>query len=226
MQSRIGTFCAYLLLVPALVLISALEMQGQATAGTLRGQVMDPSGAVIPEAVVVLKGPDGKSASVKTDSTGSYEIRGLSPGNYAVQVTAKGFKVFTSHLDMVASQTRRLDVALQISTQNQQIVVEGHHDSGAVTLDVDPSNNGGGITVKGKNLEALSDDPDDLQAELQELAGPAAGPNGGQIYIDGFTGGQLPPKPMIREVRINQNPFSAEKDKVGFGRIEVFTLFA
>ena len=36
---------------------------------------------------------------------------------------------------------------------------------------------------------ALSDDPDELQNELQALAGPSAGPGGGQIYIDGFTGG-------------------------------------
>ncbi len=48
-------------------------------------------------------------------------------------------------------------------------------------------------------------------------------PNGGQIYIDGFTGGQLPPKSSIREIRINQNPFSAQYDKLGYGRIEILT---
>src|SRR5581483_3059205 len=52
---------------------------------------------------------------------------------------------------------------------------------------------------------------------------PSAGPSGGQIYIDGFTGGQLPPKSAIREIRINQNPFSAEFDHLGFGRIEILT---
>ncbi len=62
--------------------------------------------------------------------------------------------------------------------------------------------------IKGNDLNALSDDPDQLQSELTALAGPAAGPNGGQIYIDGFSGGQLPPKSSIREIRINQNPFS------------------
>ncbi len=55
------------------------------------------------------------------------------------------------------------------------------------------------------------------------MAGPSAGPNGGQIYIDGFTGGNLPPKSSIREIRINQNPFSAEYDRLGFGRIEILT---
>ena len=69
----------------------------------------------------------------------------------------------------------------------------------------------------------LPDDPDELLTDLQALAGPSAGPNGGQLYIDGFTAGQLPPKSSIREIRINQNPFSAEYDKLGYGRIEVFT---
>src|ERR1019366_6763395 len=87
----------------------------------------------------------------------------------------------------------------------------------------DPSANVGALVLKGTDLDSLSDDPDDLQSDLEALAGPAAGPNGGQIYIDGFTGGELPPKESIREIRINQNPFSAEYDRLGFGRIEVFT---
>ena len=58
---------------------------------------------------------------------------------------------------------------------------------------------------------------------MQALAGPAAGPNGGQIYIDGFEGGQIPPKADILEIRVNQNPFSAEYDRIGYGRIEIIT---
>src|ERR1700723_1144962 len=61
------------------------------------------------------------------------------------------------------------------------------------------------------------------QSERTAPGGPAAGPNGGQIYVDGFTGGQLPPKSSIREIRINQNPFSAQYDRLGYGRVEVFT---
>ena len=68
-----------------------------------------------------------------------------------------------------------------------------------------------------------SDDPNDLQEDLQALAGPSAGPSGGSIFIDGFSGGDLPAKSSIREIRINQNPFSPEYDKLGYGRIEIFT---
>ena len=108
---------------------------------------------------------------------------------------------------------------MTIEVEQQKIQVEDT----APTVDVNPSNNAGAITITGKELEALPDDPDELLTDLQALAGPSAGPNGGQLYIDGFTAGQLPPKESIREIRINQNPFSAEYDKLGYGRIEVFT---
>ncbi|HET7286765.1 MAG TPA: hypothetical protein VFI71_04815, partial [Pyrinomonadaceae bacterium] len=74
----------------------------------------------------------------------------------------------------------------------------------------------------GKDLDALPDDPDELAAALQALAGPSVGPNGGQIFIDGFTGGNLPSKDSIREIRINQNPFAAENDQPS-GRIDILT---
>ncbi|MFZ1928342.1 MAG: carboxypeptidase regulatory-like domain-containing protein, partial [Candidatus Sulfotelmatobacter sp.] len=112
-----------------------------------------------------------------------------------------------------------LNVPMTIEVEQQKIQVEDT----APTVDVNPSNNAGAITITGKELEALPDDPDELLTDLQALAGPSAGPNGGQLYIDGFTAGQLPPKESIREIRINQNPFSAEYDKLGYGRIEVFT---
>jgi hypothetical protein len=69
----------------------------------------------------------------------------------------------------------------------------------------------------------LPDDPDEMAAALSALAGPSAGPNGGQIYIDGFTGGRLPPKEAIREVRVSQNPLNAENDRPGFGRVDILT---
>ncbi len=93
----------------------------------------------------------------------------------------------------------------------------------APTVQVAPENNASAVVISGKALEALPDDPDELQNDLTALAGPSAGPNGGQIYIDGFTAGQLPPKSSIREIRVNQNPFSPEYDKLGYGRVEIFT---
>jgi len=88
---------------------------------------------------------------------------------------------------------------------------------------VDANANASAQVLRGEDLDALGDSPEDLQEALLALAGPSAGPSGGQIFIDGFSGGQLPSKNSIREIRINQNPFSPGYDKLGFGRIEILT---
>jgi hypothetical protein len=144
----------------------------------------------------------------------------LVPGKYGVKVIAAGFTAFERpEIEITAGQTQKLNVSLTIEVQQEKVEVSDT----TTKVDVNPGNNAGAVVMQGKDLEALSDDPDELESELQALAGPSAGPNGGQIYIDGFTAGQLPPKASIREIRINQNPFSAEYDKLGYGRIEILT---
>lgn len=192
----------------------------QTATGSLRGKVTDPSGAVVQGATVTAKGSDGKETTVKTNAQGIYELKGLAPGNYTVTVTATGFAQDTEpNVNVAAGLPQQFDIPLKIAVEQQQVQVSGQ----ANTLDTTAENNASSLVIKGKELEALSDDPDELQSELEALAGPAAGPNGGQMYIDGFTAGQLPPKASIREIRVNQNPFSAEYDKLGYGRIEIFT---
>ena len=112
-----------------------------------------------------------------------------------------------------------MDVHLRILQEKQNVTVSDT----ASQLGIDPSQSLGQIVLRGADLDAFSDDAEDLANELQMLAGPSPGPDGGQIFIDGFSGGIMPPKASIREIRVNQNPFSAEYDRAGFGRIEILT---
>jgi hypothetical protein len=196
-------------------------LRAQTNVGTLRGQVTDPSGSAIATATVIVTTPRGDAITANTNRDGLYEIKSMAPGKYSLKIVAQGFREFDRDgIEIVAGQTQRVDAKLSIETQEEKVIVT---DQAAAALDVNPASNAGAIVIQGKDLEALSDDPDELQSDLQALAGPSAGPNGGQIYIDGFTAGQLPPKASIREIRINQNPFSAEYDKLGYGRIEILT---
>jgi carboxypeptidase family protein len=200
--------------------LAGLPLFAQAPTATLSGKVTDQTGAVIPQATVTVTGADGKQSSATTNQEGSFQINSLAPGTYTVAAGAIGFATLQRPgVELTAGQHHNLSLSLQIQAQEEKVNVQAE----GAQLDVGASSNASAIILKGKDLEALSDDPDELQSELQALAGPAAGPNGGQIYIDGFTGGQLPPKSAIREIRINQNPFSAEYDKLGYGRIEIFT---
>jgi hypothetical protein len=178
---------------------------------------------LIPGATISITNALGVTVrTVTSDASGSFSAAGLPPGSYIVQATVQGFAQFTSKtLALEAGQSMRIDISMAIEGEQQNVVVTD--EEGAPQVSTEAGANANAIVLKGKDLEALSDDPDELSNELTALAGPAAGPNGGQIYIDGFTGGTLPPKSAIREIRINQNPFSAEFDRLGYGRIEILT---
>jgi hypothetical protein len=206
----------FLFLAACLPMVARAQLVG----ATVRGLVADPDSAVIPGATVTLTPASGKALTTQSQSDGTYVLRGVPPGTYSITVTMQGFATFAKlGVKVAAGQSLTQDVKMAIEEQSQTVQVT----ASSAQVGVDPDNNASSTTIKGKDLDALSDDPDELSSELTALAGPAAGPNGGQIYVDGFTGGQLPPKSSIREIRINQNPFSAQYDRLGYGRVEVFT---
>jgi Carboxypeptidase regulatory-like domain len=201
-------------------LFSAMNLFAFQASGSLHGAATDPSGARVVKATVTAQAADGTTATAQTAADGAYVFSQLAPGSYTINVTAQGLALAQPQVVTIsAGHATVQNLALSIAVEQQQVTVS---EQGA-GLDTSPDNNANAIVIKGKDLDALSDDPDQLQDELNALAGPAAGPNGGEIYIDGFSGGQLPPKSSIREIRINQNPFSAEYDKLGYGRIEILT---
>jgi hypothetical protein len=209
---------SFVLTIVSLFLAASFAL-AQASSGSLRGQVTDPSGAAIANANVVMTPATGAPIPVQSNGQGMYEFKGLAPGTYTLNVVADGFNLFENDNVQITAQAMTLNIPMTIAVEEQKVQVSDT----APTVDVNPANNAGAIVLSGKELEALPDDPDELQSDLEALAGPSAGPNGGQMYIDGFTAGQLPPKSSIREIRINQNPFSSEYDKLGYGRIEIFT---
>jgi hypothetical protein len=207
-------------LIVLIALVGAQRLMSQTGNGALHGQVLDPSGGAVADASVLLNAADGQSVAATTNQQGIFDLKGVAPGKYTVEVIAKGFALYKNeNVQIAAGQVLTLNISLAIEEQQEQVVVSGETPA----VDVSPTNNAGAIVISGAALDALPDDPDELQTDLTALAGPSAGPNGGQFYIDGFTAGQLPPKSSIREIRINQNPFSAQYDKVGYGRIEIFT---
>ncbi len=192
------------------------------TTATVRGNIADPTGALIPGATVTVTTAAGAIVATTTsDAAGSYILTGIAPGSYIIRATSPGFApVSTPTIQLAAGQMKHVAVSMATVVEEQSVTVT---DEEAPMVSVEASGNSSSIVLKDKDLDALSDDPDELSNELTALAGPAAGPNGGEVYISGFTGGQLPPKSAIREIRINQNPFSSEFDHLGYGRVEILT---
>lgn len=200
-------------------LLLAIAPSATSQTATVRGQVFDQSGAVVAKASVILIDSHGREVSTTSSAEGAYSFSGLEPGQYCIQASAPGMVQEPISIDVKAGiQTIRLE--LRVAAAQEQVTV--NQDSGPA-LSTDSSGNASALVLTGKDLNALADDPEDLSSDLQALAGPAAGPDGSSLYIDGFSGGELPPKDAIREIRINQNPFSPEYDKLGYGRVEVLT---
>ncbi|HEX8491807.1 MAG TPA: TonB-dependent receptor [Pyrinomonadaceae bacterium] len=193
---------------------------GQSSAGTLRGQVQDVLGGLVIGATVTATDAAGVARTATTNDEGQYAFAALPPGRYTVQVTAPSFETYeNTEVEVTAGATEPLNVVLNVAIQDEEVTVTV--DS---PISTEPESEAGAVVIRGAELDALPDDPEDLADALQALAGPSAGPEGeGEIYIDGFSGGRLPPKESIREIRINKNPFSAEYERLGYGRIEIFT---
>lgn len=200
-----------------LTLVSGLQIWGQQQSARLQGKVVDDSGAVVPGATVSI----AANADVHTTTSapdGSYLFDGVKPATYQVTANAPGL-VGRQEVALSAGKTVTQDVIVMPELLKQEITVR----QTTTRLSTDPANNADALVLRGETLQALPDDPDELAADLQALAGPSAGLSGSQFFIDGFTGGRFPPKESIREIRINQTPFSAEYDRPGFGRIELFS---
>jgi hypothetical protein len=201
-----------------ITLIAVSTVIAQQNRASLKGLISDEMGAAIVGASVTLTDSAGQAKNTVSANDGTYTFAGLAPGKYVVRASAKGFAPTTGdEIEIKPGQRATLDLQLKVTIEEQKVTIAGE-----APISTDATANANQTVISGKDLDALPDDPDELAAALQALAGPSMGPNGGQIFIDGFSGGALPSKSSIREIRINQNPFAAENDQPS-GRIDVFT---
>jgi hypothetical protein len=191
----------------------------QANTGSIRGSVKDELGGLVVNAKVYARGAKGAEVSAPSNSSGAYEFKGLAPGVYALRAVAPGFSVFEERgVEVQPGRVTTFNVQLSVALEQESVTVE---DKGVST---DADRNADAIVLRGQDLAALPTDPQALAAALQAMAGPPGeGQTGAQVTVDGFSNGQMPPKEAIREVRINQNPYSAENEYPGWGGIEIFT---
>ena len=184
---------------------------------SLSGIVTDPTGAIIPNATVTLEREGQPAQTITTDATASYSFTALSAGTYSLTAVFDGFAARTvKDVVLTADQRRFINLALPLETQQQEVNV------GPDGSALDPAHNGDATVLSGSALSTLSNNQSLMLQEIQGMGG-SAGDSGGQIYVDGFSGGKMPPKSSIRAIRINQNPYSSEYDTVGTNRIEIFT---
>ncbi len=205
---------SFLLLIASLLVTTAAWAQTE----TLKGRVLDSTGALIQGASVTAYAGEAVVAETRTGNGGEFELS-LPPGEYRLHVAAPDFEPYREVIAVQAGMSA-FSVTLNLAPIRQSVDVE----EDPYTISLEPDQNLTAIVLDEEDLRDLPEDEEELAELLREMAGPGADATGGTDFIvDGFSGGQLPPRDQIREIRINRNPFSAEYSRPGRGRIEVFT---
>jgi carboxypeptidase family protein/TonB-dependent receptor-like protein len=216
-----ATYLQKLIVCGATLIACVATAFSQQTSGAIKGAVTDQLGALVINAEVTARDRSGKERTTTSNTDGNYELKALPAGNYDVRVVAAGFNVFEQkNIEVKPSKTTALDFQLAIGALEQTVTVDNKKG-----ISTDSDRNADSVVLSGRDLEALPNDPDALLATLQAMSGPVQGENGGgaAVKVDGFSNGQMPPKEAIREVRINNNPYSAENEYMGWNGIEIFT---
>jgi hypothetical protein len=211
------------LILILLAAFSTPSLAQNAPSTTLRGQVVDELDAVIPGARATLVLPGGKQRTTATNANGEFAIPNVPPGRYTFYVEFKGFSTFAV-TDLVLPQAEPLKVMMIVAS----VAVETDVKAEAGGVSVEPDQNLNATVLDEDFIKTLPDNEDDLRQYLEAMAGPAAGgatggQGGAQILVNGFSGGRLPPREAIQQIRINQNPYSAEYSRPGFARVEIIT---
>ncbi|HEX4951426.1 MAG TPA: carboxypeptidase regulatory-like domain-containing protein [Blastocatellia bacterium] len=207
----------FALFILAAGLFIALPALAQ-TKVTFHGQVVDDTDAVIPGAKVVLTATDGQTRTVVADGSGSFSLPEVAVGLYQLKVEFEGFQPYVKSDLQIAAASASFKVVMKIADVSIVIAVPAENEEDTT----DPTKNLSATVLEGTIIDTLPDNEDDLRTYLEGLTG-AAGQGNVEILVDGFKGGRLPTRDMIMQIRVNQNPFTAESSTPGMGRVEIVT---
>ena len=210
---------AFLTLTVVVLLAAARASAQTPAAGTLHVTVVDPSGAVVVGAAVTVTAGDDvanatPTASAKTDDGGVATLPNLAPGRYIVRADFPGFDERLMRDVRIRAGDNKQVAVLQIPKLEASVTVGQDKQQAAA----DPHGPSFGTTLTREQIDALSDDPQLLMMQLQDMAGPGA-----VIRVDGFEGSPLPAKAQIRSIRISRDQFAAEFHSAGGVSIEIIT---
>jgi outer membrane receptor protein involved in Fe transport len=240
--ARLAVLCLSLAL-----LAPAAAAQSQATTGDIEGRVLDPNGAVVPNAAVTARNEaTGFERGATTDADGNYRIVLLPPGAYTVRVSGvSGFETLAlPNLPVTVGSKLPLDVTLTVA--GAQTVVEVYDAATVETTRTSVS-----TTVNERSIQNLPINGRNFQDFSTLTPGVIRDPRGGDLSVGGQRGtlnslqvdgvdnnntffgqalgrgGVRPPyqfsEESVQEFQVNQNGFSAEFGRAGGAVINVVT---
>jgi len=191
--------------------LTAQTPPANANPAQLRVVVLDQTGAGIPSAAVTITAQGETPMKVEGDQRGLATAAALPVGTLRLHVEAPGFLPYDAPVTLRRGANTQT-VTLMIEGFEEQVVVDdraAQAPGSAETTQV----------LEQTVIDQLPDDPDELQAMLEQMAGGL----GATFRVDGFTGGRLPNREDIRQIRFRTNSFAADNHDAGRVQIEIVT---
>jgi len=198
-------------------LLSVLPLSiGLAQTGDISGTVVDPSAAPIPGIIVTISGQE-----IATDAVGAFRFTPAKPGAYVITIQQPPFKPVSQTVQVDRTPSTPLRIVLELAEQRNEVTVTSQVDE----LSTSSSDNVSSVTVNSDELKNLPVLGTDYMSVLQEFVGGAgADPGGATVVVDGVeVDARSVPMEAIQQVRINRDPYTAEFNRPGRGRIEITT---
>ncbi len=249
MLKRVPPVLARLAVLCLCLAFSTLNVlaQSQATTGDIEGRVLDPNGAVVPNATVTARNEaTGFERTSNTDGDGNYRIILLPPGTYSVEATANGFnKVGATAVQVTVGSKTVLDMNLAASGVKETVLITAEPPT------VETTRTSVSTTINERSIQNLPINGRNFQDFATLSPGVIRDPRGGDLSVGGQRGtlnslqvdgvdnnntffgqalgrgGVRPPyqfsEESVQEFQVNQNGFSAEFGRAGGAVINVVT---
>ncbi len=211
-------------LLAALVLIGFFTGKAQSPSArfSVLGVVQDQTGAAILGARVEL-GATSKPAgqSTTTDQAGRFAFKRVTPGQYHLQVSYQGFESTTLEVTVGSQSPAPLQVVMAIASLRQETTIT----SEPAKISTEASDNKDTVAMSEQSLSNLPVFDQDYIGAMSRFLDPGSvGTSGVSLVVNGMEVNNLGVSPSaIKEIKINQDPYSAEYQRPGRGRIEVTT---
>jgi hypothetical protein len=233
------------LILTLTLLLTGISTLAQRTTGTLRGQVLDPQGAIVANAQVSITNQATNVVNtLVTTSAGTYQQPSILPGQYTVTVTAPGFKEFVAKdVTVLSNQDNVADAQLAIGQSSETVEVTTgtvEVQTTSSSLDNNFDNNQilnvpvtGGAAYSPLNLAMLAPNTVATPGGSQGVGGSVGGtrPRDNSFTVDGVddnnvnvTGNNSTViQDAVQEFALKTNQFSAEYGHSAGGQFDLVT---
>ena len=211
-------------LFAGLVLICCCTCQAQSPSArfSISGVVQDQAGATVVGAHVELgTGSSPATQSSTTDQSGRFEFKRIAAGQYQLRVSDQGFETTTLDVSVGSQAPAPLKVVMAVASIRQETTVTSEPSK----ISTEASDNKDTVALTEQSLSNLPVFDQDYIGAMSRFLDPGSvGTNGVTLVVNGMEVNNLGVSPSaIKEIKINQDPYSAEYQRPGRGRIEVIT---